>query len=106
MKLLSATVSPVWYLAAVLAGSLAGVGGCTPPEVGACEDFVSAARACAEMNGDPLAALDNLCDDVLPECREYYTCAAAAECKESGGVYRLESKACTMPEDSPCLPSN
>ena len=80
---------------------------CTPPEVEACEDFVSAAQSCAEMNADPLSELDKLCDgDVPGECKEYYQCAAKAECKESGGVYRLASMPCTMPENKTCVPAN
>ena len=43
---------------------------CTAPEVEACEDFVSAAQACAEMNADPLSELDGLCEDVAAVCRE------------------------------------
>ena len=80
---------------------------CKAPEVEACEDFVSAAQDCAEMNGDPLTELDGLCGgDVAAVCREYYKCAAKAECKESGGVYRLASMPCTMPEDETCVPEN
>lgn len=80
---------------------------CTTPEVEACEDFVSAARDCAEKNTDPLSELDGLCgDDVPAECKEYYQCAAKAECKESGGVYRLASMACTMPEGKSCVPAD
>lgn len=76
---------------------------CKPPEVEACEDFVAAAQECGEMNGDPRKELDDICDDTAVECREYFKCAAKAECKESGGVYRLEAGACTMPEGKECV---
>ncbi len=79
--------------------------GCTSPEVEACESFVSAAQDCGLMSGDPRSELDGLCEDVAVECREYFKCAAKAECKESGGRYTLDSKACTMPEGKECLPS-
>jgi hypothetical protein len=82
------------------------VGACKSPETEACEDFVSAAKACSEMNNDPDDELDDLCEEVPVECREYYKCAAASECKESGGVYRLNSMACTMPEGKDCLPTS
>ncbi len=79
------------------------VGACKSPEAEACEDFVAAAQACSKMNNDPDKELDSLCDDVATECREYYKCAADSDCKESGGVYRLASMACTMPEGKECL---
>lgn len=82
------------------------VGACKSPEVEACEDFVAAAQGCSEMNNDPNTELDDLCEAVPTECREYYKCAAASECKESGGVYRLASMACTMPEGKECLPAS
>jgi hypothetical protein len=82
----------------------AAVGACKPPETEACEDFVSASQACSKMNNDPDTELDDLCEDVPVECREYYQCAAKSACKESGGVYRLDSMACTMPEGKECLP--
>lgn len=93
----------LYFVAAFVASAVVALVACTPPEVESCEDFVAAARSCAEMNGDPSNELDALCDDVAVECREYYKCAAASECKESGGVYRLESKACTMPEGMACV---
>jgi len=91
----------VAFLVAVAAGA------CKSPETEACEDFVAAAQACSKMNNDPDSELDDLCEDVATVCREYYKCAAAAECKESGGVYRLNSMACTLPEgDAGCLPAS
>lgn len=94
------------FVAALVGSALFALVACKAPEVESCEDFVSAARDCAEMNGDPLTQLDDLCDDVAVECREYYKCAAKAECKESGGVYRLASMACTMPEGMACIPES
>lgn len=81
----------------------AAAGACKSPETEACEDFVASAQACSKMNNDPDTELDDLCEEVPTECREYYKCAASAECKESGGVYRLDSMACTMPEGKECL---
>lgn len=94
------------FAVAFVGSALVALVACTAPEVESCEDFVSAARDCAEMNGDPLSEFDDLCDDVAVECREYYKCAAQAECKESGGVYRLASMACTMPEGKECVPAS
>jgi len=97
-------VKPLPVAVAFVGSALLALVACTSPEVEACEDFVRAAQDCAEMNGDPLSQLDGLCEDVPAVCREYYKCAAKAECKESGGVYRLASMACTMPEDETCVP--
>lgn len=79
--------------------------GCKAPEQEACEDYVGAAQECAMMSGDPKDELDSLCEDVAVECKEYFACAAKAMCKESGGVFRLDSQACTMPEGMECVPS-
>lgn len=98
-------MKPLPFALALVGSALFALVACKPPEVEACEDFVSAAQDCAEMNADPLSELDGLCDDVAAVCREYYKCAAKAECKESGGVYRLNSMACTMPEDATCVPA-
>ena len=93
-------------VAVFFASTLVGALGCKSPEVEACEDFVSAAQECGLMSGDPRSELDDLCEDVAVECREYFSCAAKAECKESGGRYTLDSKACTMPEGKQCLPAS
>ena len=99
-------MKPLHLVVAFVVSTLVSALGCKPPEQEACEDYVSAAQACAEMNADPLSELDGLCEDVAAVCREYYKCAAKAECKESGGVYRLASMACTMPEDETCVPAS
>ena len=102
-------LSAVKHLSIVVvfvASTLVGAPGCKSPEVESCEDFVSAAQECGLMSGDPRSELDGLCEDVAVECREYFACAAKAECKESGGRYTLDSKACTMPEGKQCLPSS
>jgi len=93
------------FVVVFAASTLIGTLGCKPPEVEACEDFVAAAQECGLMSGDPRKELDELCEDVAVECREYFACAAGAECKESGGRYTLDSKACTMPEGKECVPS-
>lgn len=95
----------LFFAVVFVASTLVGALGCKPPEVEACEDFVVAAQECGLMSGDPRKELDSLCEDVVVECREYFACAAKAECKESGGRYTLDSKACTMPEGKECLPS-
>lgn len=92
------------FVAVFVVSTLVGAVGCKPPEVESCEDFVSAAQTCGLMSGDPRDELDELCDDVAVECKEYFSCAAKAECKESGGRYSLDSKACTMPEGMVCVP--
>jgi hypothetical protein len=94
------------FACAFVGSALFALVACKAPEVEACEDFVSAAQDCAEMNADPLSELDGLCGDVAAVCREYYKCAAKAECKESGGVYRLASMPCTLPEDATCVPED
>ena len=91
---------------AFIGWALVSAGGCKPPEVEACEDFVSAAQDCGLMSNDPRSELDGLCEDVAVECREYFKCAAQAMCKESGGRYTLDAKACTMPENEACTPSS
>lgn len=102
-KVYDRDVKPGYFVVAFVGSALLSVVACKPPEVEACEDFVSAAQSCGEMNGDPRNELDDLCDDVAVECREYFKCAAKAECKESGGVYRLEAGACTLPEGKECV---
>lgn len=87
-----------------LVGAVA-LGACTSPEVEACEDFKGTRDACEAMNGeqeDNGVSFD-LCDNVDPECKEFYECAAQQACTEVGGVYRLDyGKVCTMPEDKEC----
>jgi hypothetical protein len=99
-------MKPLHLVVAFVVSTLVSALGCKPPEQEACEDYVSAAQACALMSGDPKDELDGLCEDVAVECKEYFSCAAKAECKESGGVFRLESKACTMPEGTECVPAS
>jgi hypothetical protein len=99
-------MKPLHLVVAFVGSTLVSALGCKPPEVESCEDYVAAAQDCGLMSGDPRKELDSLCDDVAVECKEYFSCAAKAECKESGGVYRLDSKACTMPEGMVCVTSS
>ena len=83
------------------------LGACTSPEKESCESFKETRDACEAMNGvdedDPEPANFDLCNNVDVECKEFYECAVLQECKEVGGVFRLDySKTCTMPEDKEC----
>lgn len=77
---------------------------CTSPEAEACEDFKKARDGCEAMNGNEAPAANfDLCENVDPECKEFYECAAATECVDMGGVFRLNyGKTCTQPEDKEC----
>lgn len=76
---------------------------CTPPEVEACEQFKETRDACDGQNGSEDDPDANLCENVDPECKEFYECARQQECKEVGGVFRLDyAKICTMPEGKEC----
>ena len=91
--------------AASLALSLVLGVACTSPEAEACENFKEKRDACESMNGDVDAAPVNfdLCANVDPECKEFYECAVTQECKDIGGVFRLDYyKTCTQPEDKEC----
>ena len=80
------------------------LGACTAPEVESCESFREKRDACEGMNGNEEEPANfDLCNNVDPECKEFYDCAAQQECKEVGGVFRLDyAKTCTMPEDKEC----
>lgn len=89
---------------AFFAAAALGVVACASPEAEACESFKSARDACEAMNGSEIPAVNfDLCDNVDSECKEFYECAAQQECKEVGGVFRLDyAKTCTQPEDKEC----
>ena len=80
------------------------LGACTSPETESCESFRDNRDACEAMNGNEVEPVNfDLCENVDPECREFYDCAKQQECKEVGGVFRLDyAKTCTMPEDKEC----
>jgi hypothetical protein len=99
-------MKPAYLVVAFVVSTLVSALGCKAPEQEACEDYVSAAQECALMSGDPKDELDGLCEDVAALCKEYFSCAAKATCKESGGVFRLDAQACTMPEGMECVPSS
>ncbi len=89
-------------------GSTAVGSACNQALTQACEDFVKARNSCEDLNGDepPLYGF-NLCDNIDPDCEEYYTCAATAECAEnkSDGKFRLQGgkvEGCVQPENKEC----
>lgn len=88
------------------AGSVTFGAACTSELEEACNDFVTARNSCEDQNEDepPLYSTD-LCGNIDAECKEYYACAAASECKEdSQGKFRLQAKAagCELPENKEC----
>ena len=99
-------MKPAYLVVAFVVSTLVSALGCKAPDQEACEVYVSAAQECALMSGDPKDELDGLCEDVAALCKEYFSCAAKATCKESGGVFRLDAQACTMPEGMECVPSS
>ena len=80
------------------------LGACTSPEVESCEEFKRQRDVCGEMNGSEVEPeVGDLCANVDAECKEFYDCAREQECKEVGGVFRLDyAKICTMPEGKEC----
>ncbi|MBA3544858.1 MAG: hypothetical protein H0T76_00085 [Nannocystis sp.] len=88
------------------AGSATLGAACTSELTEACNDFVSARDGCEVQNGDPMPPYStDLCGNIDEECREFYTCAAAAECKENpDGKFRLQTKSagCVSPENKEC----
>lgn len=97
-------VAPLVISAALAFATAFALSACTPPEVEACEQFKEARDACTAKNGseaEPEAG--DLCENVDPECKEFYDCARQQECKEVGGVFRLDyAIICTMPEGKEC----
>lgn len=91
-------------LLSTFVGSLAVGTACTSPEAEACEKFKDSRDACEAMNGNEIDPVNfDLCANVDPECKEFYECAVTMECRESGGVHRLDYyTTCTMPEDKEC----
>lgn len=97
-------LSVATFAASLFVSLFAGIA-CTAPEVEACEKFKEVRDACEAMNGNVDAEPVNfdLCDNVDPECKEFYECAVTMMCRESGGVHRLDYyTTCTMPEDKEC----
>lgn len=88
------------------AGSVTLGAACTSDLEEACNDFVSARDSCESQNESepPMYSID-LCGNIDADCKEFYTCAAAAECKEdSQGMFRLATKdaGCKLPENKEC----
>ena len=89
-------------------GSAALGGACNNSLKDACESFVDARNACEDLNGDPPPLYGfNLCDNIEPDCEEYYTCAATAPCdkSKSDDKYRLQAgmvEGCVQPENTEC----
>ena len=73
---------------------------------GACNNSLK--DACEDLNGDPPPLYGfNLCDNIEPDCEEYYTCAATAPCdkSKSDDKYRLQAgmvEGCVQPENKEC----
>ncbi|HEY8374938.1 MAG TPA: hypothetical protein VIK91_00560 [Nannocystis sp.] len=94
------------------------LGACTAPERESCENFREARNNCEAANGTYKAVNFDLCNNVDPECKEFYDCAAALECVElNNGRFSLgglqvdktgkESivhyrALCPQPEDKEC----
>jgi len=88
------------------AGSATLGAACTSELEEACNDFVSTRDGCEAQNGDPPPMYStDLCGNIDDECKEFYTCAAAAPCEEDAeGKFRLQTKAagCALPENKEC----
>lgn len=98
------TVHKIFLSSALAFACAFTLGACTSPEVEACEEFKGQRDACDAMNGSEVEPeVGDLCGDVDVECVEFYDCARQQECKEVGGVFRLDyGKICTMPEGKEC----
>jgi len=88
------------------AGSATLGAACTSELEEACNDFVTARNACESQNDDPppLYSTD-LCGNIDPDCKEFYTCAAAAECAPNPDKkFRLQIRnaGCVAPEKKEC----
>jgi len=97
------------------AGSVTLGAACTSELTEACNDFVTARDSCEAPNGDPPQVYTtDLCGNVDAECKEYYLCAAAAECENENDEddeftkFRLQIKeaGCVLPENKECTDSD
>lgn len=56
------------------------LGACTAPEIESCESFRETRNSCEAVNGTYKPVNFDLCNNVDPECKEFYDCAAALPC--------------------------
>ncbi|HEY0138283.1 MAG TPA: hypothetical protein VGB85_29565 [Nannocystis sp.] len=88
-------------------GSVATGAACNNSLTESCKDFRSARDACEDQNGDPAPMYGfDLCDNIDPDCEEFYNCAAAAPCEQNKNddKWRLQLAAaeCKQPENKEC----
>lgn len=69
----------VFSLAAVFSLAFA-LGACTAPEIESCETWRETRNNCEAANGMYEEVNYDLCNNVDPECKEFYDCAAALPC--------------------------
>lgn len=70
------------FLGSLLSFSLAfTLGACQAPEAGSCEEFREVRGNCDGNNAFAYEPVNyDLCNNVDPECKEFYDCAAALAC--------------------------
>ena len=88
-------------------GSVAVGAACNNALAESCNDFKSARDGCEVQNGDPPPVYGfDLCDNIDPDCEEFYNCAAAAPCEKPEGAekFRLQigTAMCEQPENKEC----
>ncbi|MEZ4453627.1 MAG: hypothetical protein R3B09_29500 [Nannocystaceae bacterium] len=94
--------APVGFAFALLMGALS----CKAPEIEACDDFLSALRACTDQNALPSGPGEEKdgCTAVDPACEAYLRCGASAPCEAAEGetFVTLDLSGCAPPEGIDC----
>lgn len=94
-----------------LAAAAFTVGACTSPERESCEEFREVRATCDAYNVFTFKPVNyDLCNNVDPECTEFYECAVQQPCNDINAnrknvdpVWRLDYRdACPQPEDKEC----
>ncbi|MBK8263973.1 MAG: hypothetical protein IPK80_21885 [Nannocystis sp.] len=75
---------------------------CTPPEVRACEFFVDELAICTDRNASAGEPPEDLCEEVHPECEDFFRCAANRPCVKDPVGYTLDITACALPDGISC----
>lgn len=101
-----------FFLVSIVPFSLAlALGACTAPEIESCESFREVRNNCEALNMfEEKPENYDLCNNVDPECKEFYDCAAQQACvdvnenvKNADPLWRLDYREnCPQPEDKEC----
>ncbi|MDC0720145.1 hypothetical protein [Nannocystis bainbridge] len=95
------------FLGSLFSFSLAfALGACTSPEINSCENFREVRGSCDGNNAFRYQPVSyDLCNNVDPECKAFYDCAAALPCVPDARAFVLgvENEAMKI-GGKPCIP--